>query len=470
MNMRKWLCLVVAMLLALSAAAMAETANAADLQAQLDAANARIAELEAEVEKYRPVYDSQVVAEYGENGVIWLADAQEQYDLTASQAAQYGMSIDSIADRVKQSILDSLVQRAVLDDKTAELGLSELSDEVREDLAAKAAEDLETYIGYYKSYFVQDESVPEDEARETTIAGLAENGITEETFLENRIHDYVDEQLHDYVTHDVVVTEEDIRAEYDKMVSDDQENYSEDDFSYTSALSDGAVVAWNPEGYRTVKHVLVKFDDSQSSQYNDLESTLSSLQDELAALDEAEAKVEAGEDAEEAGEEAAEEAEEEETPRSREEIEADIENVNVALEALYAELEPKAQEVIDAFNGGASIEELIAQYGEDPGMTQEPTASQGYAVAATSTSYDPAFTEGAMSIAEPGQISGMVRGSYGIHIIYYLGDITPGAVPFEDIRDGVEAQALEDKVQKTYDDQVAAWVEEANVVYHLDRF
>ena len=54
MNFRKWLCLVMAVMMALSAAAMAETAGAEDLQAQLDAANERIAQLEAEVEKYRP--------------------------------------------------------------------------------------------------------------------------------------------------------------------------------------------------------------------------------------------------------------------------------------------------------------------------------------------------------------------------------------------------------------------------------
>ena len=46
MNMKKWLCLALAALMALGTFALAE---GDDLQAQLDAANARIAELEAEV-------------------------------------------------------------------------------------------------------------------------------------------------------------------------------------------------------------------------------------------------------------------------------------------------------------------------------------------------------------------------------------------------------------------------------------
>lgn len=469
MSMKKWLCLVLAMLLALSAAALAET-GAEDLQAQLDAANDRIAELEAEVEKYRPFYEEQIVAEFGEGGIVWREDAQAQYDEAAQMYAQYGMSVDAYADQIKQSIVESLVRQGVLEAKGAELGIAELDEAARADLAAKADEDFETYVGYYKSYFTQD-GMSDEEIHDATVQGLNEAGITAEVILESRIKDYVDEQLHDYVTKDVTVSEEEIQAEYESMVAEDQESYGESDVDYNSARSEGAVIAWNPEGYRAVKHVLVKFSDEQSAQYDDLQNTLSSLNDELAALDEAEEKVEKGEDAEEAGEEAAEaENEEVEAPRTREEIQTDIGEVGVAIEALYSELMPKAQEVIDAFNAGTGIDELIAQYGEDPGMTREPAASQGYAVAEDSSYWDPAFTEGAMSIAEVGQISDMVRGKNGIHIIYYLSDITPGAVPFEDIQDGVEAQALEDKISNTYESQVDAWIEEANVVYHLDRF
>ena len=75
-----------------------------------------------------------------------------------------------------------------------------------------------------------------------------------------------------------------------------------------------------------------------------------------------------------------------------------------------------------------------------------------------------------MSIGSVGEISAPVYGMNGIHIIYYLSDITPGAVPFEEIADAVEETALDDKCAETYDNQVAAWVEEAAPVYHPDRF
>ena len=133
---------------------------------------------------------------------------------------------------------------------------------------------------------------------------------------------------------------------------------------------------------------------------------------------------------------------------------------------------PKGYQLVwqDEFNEGTDFDTLIEKYNADPGMSNEPIASQGYAVSASSTTWDPAFTEGSMSIAEVGQISAPVYGINGIHIIYYLGDITPGPVPFEEIADEAASLALEDKINEAYDTQVAAWVEEAHPVYYYDRF
>ncbi|MBR0366928.1 MAG: peptidylprolyl isomerase [Clostridia bacterium] len=457
--MKRILCLAMALMLALGACALAE---GDDLQAQLDEANAHIAELEAQVEKYRPFYERQIVAEYGEDGIVWLEDAQKQFDEASAMYAQYGIPVENYAAEIKQSIVESLVRKAVLDAKAEEMGLNALDDETKAALAEQANADLETYIGYYSSYFAKD-GASDEENREATVKGLADNGISAEALLEDRIENYVSEQLHDAVTKDVTVSEEEVQAKYQAMIEDDKDSYAEDDTAYNSARSGGETIAWNPEGYRAVKHVLVKFDEDQAKQYTELQSALSGLNDELAALDDPKPTAEPAE-GEETGE--AEEA----APRTREEIEKDIGEIGASIEALYSQLMPKAQEVVDAFNGGADFDSLIEKYGEDPGMTRDPAKTQGYAVAEKSGYWDPAFTEGAMSIAEVGQISEPVRGKNGVHIIYYLSDITPGEVPFEDIREDVAAAALDDKVAQTYDDQVAVWVEEANPVYHLDRF
>lgn len=469
MNMRRWMRLALTMVLAVcmlamsaSVLALAETSEA-DLQAQLDAANARIAELEAEVAKYLPYYEAQIVAEYGEDGIIWKEDAQAMYDQQAAYLSQYGISVDAYADQVKASVLETMVEEAVLDAKTAELGLDQLDEETMAALEASAAETLDMYVEYYKSNFAA-EGADDEQVKADTLAYLEANGVTLQSLVDNLVANKLSEDLHEYITRDVTVDDAEIQAAYEAMVEDDEASYA-DDRAYNNARSSGTAIAWNPEGYRAVKHVLVKFSDEQAAQYSELQSTLSSLNDELAALEETSEDA-----AEEAIEADAEAGEEPEQSRTREQIQADIGAVGVEIEALYSTLLPRAQEVIDAFNGGADFEDLIAQYGEDPGMTREPTASQGYAVAENSTAWDPAFTEGAMSIDEVGGISEPVYGQYGIHIIWYMSDITPGPVPFEDVAEAAEEKALDEKIAQTYADQVAAWVEEAAPVYHADRF
>ncbi|MGX8705360.1 MAG: peptidylprolyl isomerase [bacterium] len=467
MDLKRKISLVLALALALCMCAAAEP------ETDLDAANARIAELEAQVELYRPYYEKQIVAEFGEGGIVWLEDAQATYQQTASMYAQYGIPVEQFASEIKQSILESMVQKGVLDAKAAELGIGQPDEDTVATLTEAAASDFESYVTYYTSYFAQEGASDEDN-RQATIAGLNAVGISEETILNDRLENYASEQLHDYVTKDVAVTDEDIEAKYQAMIEAQKEAFA-DDYAYNSSRMGQDVIAWNPEGYRAVKHVLIKFSDEQSKQYNELHDAMHSLEDELAALDggeteAADAETEVAEAETEVAETETETEKPEQPPRTREEIQADIGAIGASLEALYSELLPRAQEVVDAFNNGTSFDELIAQYNEDPGMASEPTATMGYAVRAESEYWDPAFTEGAMAIAEPGQISEPVRGQNGIHIIYYLSDIASGEVPLDDIREDVASAALTEKVQTTYDAQVTAWVEEANPVYHLDRF
>ena len=503
MMIRKVLCLVLALALC---GAMAFAEEGGDLQAQLDAANERIAELEAQVELYQPYYDAQVIVEY-DGGVVFLDDILEQYAGVDSQfSSYYGVSLaDYGYDTVyKQLIAETLLQDAVLEAKATELGLDQLDDETMAGLTEEAAANFESYITSVWDYFASDD-LTDEEIREDCVAYLESMGYTEDALLESLIDNYVSEQLYNYITADVTVTEEDIQAAFDELVAEQEASFA-DDSTYNTSRNNGDTIVWNPEGYRMVRHVLIKFTDDQATRYSELQDTLDMLNEELEALqtaaeeaaaatdestteatDEtaAEATAEAtdettGETAPEATAEATDEAAAETTgetaaeateapARTEEEINAEIADVEAELTALYEELLPTAQEVIDAFNSGTSFSDLIDQYNEDPGMENEPTATNGYAVSANSTAWDPAFTEGAMSIESIGEISEPVYGQNGIHIIYYDSDIPAGAVDLETVRAEIEESALNTKLNDTYDNTLAEWVEAVNPVYHYDR-
>ena len=359
--------------------------------------------------------------------------------------------------------------------KAAELGLDQIDDETMADLTAQADDNFETFIQTVSDQMkANDDSLTDEALREQSIAYLESVGYTQQMLLDSIVESYVDEQLYNYITADVAVTEEDVQAAYDALVAEQETTFASDS-SYNSARNSGEVIAWNPEGYRAVKHVLIKFSDEQSSTYSDLSSTLDSLKAELEEAAAAQEPAEAPAEDEAAEDEAAEAeateapAEETEPTRTVEEITADIEKTEAELELLYAELLPTAQEVVDKFNAGTPFADLIAEYNEDPGMTNEPTATNGYAVAATSTTWDPAFTAGAMSIEAVGGISEPVRGSYGIHIIYYESDVPAGPVALDAIRADIEANALDTKLSEVYNTTIDEWLAAVNPVYHYDR-
>ncbi|MBQ3575443.1 MAG: hypothetical protein IJA26_07215 [Clostridia bacterium] len=446
MTIKKLLCIVFALVMALGCVAFAEE----DLQAQLDAANARIAELEAQVETYYPFYEAQIAATYGEDGVVWVEDILNQYAYVDSQYAGMGMSLESLGmgAYMKQELVSVAVETGVLLDKEAELGLGVVTEEFIAEAEAAADKVIEEYIGYYMDYTYPDVEEITDEMRAEAIAYWADNGLDKESYVESSKQDAITSAMYEYAVKDVVITEEDVQAEYEAMVAANKEDYAADPGSYASDLTSGALIAYHPEGFRMVKQVLVQFDEDQSALYSQLQTRLSSLNAEKEALA-------AGEAVE--GEQ-----------RTAAEIDSDIQACAMEIEALYAQLMPEVEEVIEKFNNGTDIETLIAEHNDDPGMMQGITAETGYAVSEGCTNWDPAFKDAAMSIEEIGQLSAPAYGSYGIYIVYYLSDVVPGEVDLETIRADVEYNALENKRTAAYDAALAQWVEEAGVVYHFE--
>lgn len=443
MTIKKLLCIVCALVMALGCVAFAEE----DLQAQLDAANARIAELEAQVEAYYPFYFAQVAATYGEDGIVWVKDVLEQYEYMNSQYASMGLDLASMGmdGYMKQEMTSVAVETGVLMYKEAELGLNTAGEEFIAEAEAEYAGVLQEYVDYYINYYYADQEVTDELVAEAT-AYWENNGLDKESYIKTLAEDAVAAAMYEYAVKDVVLTEEDIQAEYEAMVADNDETYAADPTSYISDINAGMPIASHPEGFRMVKQVLIKFDDEQSALYSELQSKLTSLNTEKAAL----------------------ETETEGEKRTAAEIDADIQACAMQIEALYSALMPEAEEVIEKFNNGTDIATLIAEHNDDPGMMQGLNAEIGYPVCAGNTKWDPSFTEAAMSIEEVGQLSAPTYGSYGIYLVYYFSDVVPGAVELDTIRADVEYNALENKRTAAYEAALEQWVEEANVVYYFE--
>lgn len=104
-------------------------------------------------------------------------------------------------------------------------------------------------------------------------------------------------------------------------------------------------------------------------------------------------------------------------------------------------------------------------------MQNEPTATRGYYVSARSTTWDQAFTDGAMSLEKVGDVTmtPVVSGS-GVHIIRYESDVTPGAVALDDVREQLTEDTLKKLQDDHYSSELQSWVSALNAEYHLDAF
>ena len=204
-------------------------------------------------------------------------------------------------------------------------------------------------------------------------------------------------------------------------------------------------------------HILLPVDDELMNTY----TTLAAKLEEQAEADTSDGTAaETGETAETA---------DGETEDATAEEPVTEEMVAAARQAILDSVQPTVDEIMAKYQAGTPFADLIAEYGTDPGMTQEPNKTNGYAVHAQSILWDPAFTEGAMSLEKIGDVSEPVLGSYGIHLIHYTRDIPAGAVELTiEEREDLRAEALSEKENEMKANMVSQWRDAADIQYTAD--
>ena len=132
--------------------------------------------------------------------------------------------------------------------------------------------------------------------------------------------------------------------------------------------------------------------------------------------------------------------------------------------AAVANIQTTLDEIQTKLDAGEDFDSLIAQYSQDETAQEEPVKSTGILMyEASLTSWGTSFRDSAMELAAVGDISLPVVTDTGVHFILFASELTPGAVPFEDVRETLEAETLYNKQTQAYEVQVYQWMEEADV-------
>lgn len=370
-----------------------------------------------------------VVAEFN-GGELLSSEVVEPYnDEIASQAFGFA-DASSDSAQILQSVMENLVADKIARKKAEELGLTELTAEDTAAIEASMQASFDEQKALYKTS-VDTTGMTAEQADEAVTKYMEQEiGLTLSGLIEAEKTNYWREKLFNEVTKDVTATDEEIQASYDDLLASQTQLFTESPDDYEFAIMSGEIITYNLEGYRRVKHILLTFDNPDDA------DKAEALMEQIALLDPA--------------------ADGEQIAALQEE-----------LDALYAALDQEAEGILAELEAGADFDDLIAKYGEDDNVEAN---SKGYYVSANSTNqFTGDFVEGCMMLENIGDVSVPVHSVSGVHIIKYVGDVTPGAVPLADLRGEIEAEVLADKRESDFVDQEAQWITDADVKYYPER-
>ena len=295
-----------------------------------------------------------------------------------------------------------------------------------------------------------------------------------ESAMENARETTLQEKLRQEIIKDVAVTEEEITKEYESRTASGKETYENNTASWTTAANNGTTLYYTPDGVRFVKQILVKFLDEDQTKIDEANSKVTDAQSKVTGAESKVSDAQAILDSEEASEEdktAAQtdlEAAQAELEAAQAELEAAQKEAEEVTNAAFANIDTAADEILTELELGADWDTLMADKTQDPGMQSGVTAERGYAVSADMTSFDSAFVEAAMALANIGDVSGKIRGTtYGYYIIKYVGDAEEGFVALDEVKETIQSSLLSSKQSTTYSDTLQGWVDAADFKENL---
>ncbi len=337
------------------------------------------------------------------------AEFDEMLEAYLAYYSQYGYEMDKYDTEFQNSVAQETVQMK-LSQKVAERHAMdtgyELTQEKDEACQAEALAALAEMMEYYAQILPQ-YGVPEDQIEEVAKAELEAAGYTFDVLYESAKLKGVLDHLYALGIEGVEVTEEEVRAAFDAKVAAQKETYDADVDAFISAYIGGEEILYTPEGVRLLHCIFVALEEVAQESEQAAEDTEAEAAAEVtgkAKADEALAKIRAGED---------------------------------------------FTAVMEAYNEDASTPEQM---------------QVGYPIAETSGSYGDEFKNGAMALANVGDVSDVIETEYGYFILKYVSDMTAGGVEFEPRKEAETAEALTNKQNDAYSAYIDNMITDANCI------
>jgi parvulin-like peptidyl-prolyl isomerase len=327
----------------------------------------------------------------------------EFLDAYASEKASYGITEEVEANEeykedisnLKKSILENLIYEKLINQKAKEAGFK-ITDEITKqanDQFKKMMADIEAQMKAQETGESTEKVDYAAKAKEYVDGQLKTIGKTQEQYIKMIAQQIMTQQFVEKTVGQADVTDGEIKTYYDAQVKAQKEG----------AAPGSEELDLYGEPQVLVKHILIALPEAEQTEYQNL----------IKASKTEEAKK----------------------------------YLQEKLKGIY----PKAKEALGKVKNGGDFEKLIAEYGGDPGMVGN---SQGYVVKRDGQ-FIPEFENASFSLKE-GQISDLVAGPFGYHIIKVEDKQTEKLETIkEDLKKSILLNKKDTEYQKILDDMKA---------------
>ncbi|NLA53228.1 MAG: hypothetical protein GX858_02560 [Clostridiales bacterium] len=401
------------------------------------------------------------------------------YNLQINQEMQmqqlyqmYGMDAPATDyTAVQNRAKDAVIRQELISQQAVKLQLDQLTEEEKAELQTEIDTEYEKTLKLLQDNYLPDTTLEGDELAKSLEQYAQDTGNTKENLTTYISQDFINRKVEADIVKDVAVTDEEVKADYDAKVEEDKAAFEANPDSYGQKINSGDVPYFAPEGYRWVKQVLIKFLAEDQAEIDRINGEKSTADGELqTALNAQTANAEALAAQELSDEDKA--ALEAQTADLTAAVVTAQENVNkLAVELLaarnkgYEHILPAALDVYNsAKTEGQSFDELAKEFNQDTGMPEV-----GYAIREGFASFDEAFVKPAMALTTIGDVAEPSQGIYGYYIVQYAGDVTPGEVGLDTVRDELHTNLLEQAKTETWEAAIAQWTQDADIKEYMDR-
>ncbi len=359
-----------------------------------------------------------VLAVVGETNVYrWQFDRYMDEQLVYQlQLTGHDITKDAEAYReYKQTRLEDLIGEAALKEEARSRGMYDLTAEEEKQID-------EQYLEYYNTSITQlmeqlggDDTATRRKAENQFEDFLKEHHLTPDRVREIMLDDYVLANLMEELSGEIDLSEEDLQEAYESML-ETQKTSTEEDPSWLGTNTPSLLV-YVPEGYVKVIRMFVSYSGAQLRKIQEAtEKLATAAQEYMQALADGALNTSIKEDA---------------YNRAATAYENILNNV-------YEEQLQEKRPILEAAQQAEDFKTFVEE------NTEEDLAY--FYVCEASTNVSAEFRDAALALENPGDVSDFVQLDNGICVISLLEKLTPGEVGYENVKEELRKQLVENTI------------------------